>query len=149
MLISELNTGVVWALGVLLVLALVGIFSPPSRRKIRTWLARRSRARYEFLKNEISKRHFGGYAGLIVDFPGRKFKEAELRVFFRLPMYHVVMNQDKKLCIFWHRERLTKEIGTGAALKEGEVITPEKPGRFSVVPDASTVDEKSAEVKTS
>lgn len=110
-----------------------------------SWRKRRREAmrreRYEFLKSKISERHFGGYAGLIVDFPGRKFDLVDLGC-FKAPMYYIVKNADMKWCIFWDRKRLTSEIGAGAPLKEGEVLVPESSaGRSKPSSTVETIDE--------
>lgn len=98
------------------------------------------RARYEFLKQRISERHFDGYAGLIVDFPGRKFDKLDFAS-FKAPMYMWVKNQDMKWCVFWDRGRMAREIGAGAPLRDGEVLIPDPPGRTKpAAPE--TIDEK-------
>lgn len=84
-------------------------------------VAKMRRGRYERLKALISERHFGGYAGLIVD--AKDYDWADM-MSFRPPMYGAVKNKADDWCIFWDRKLLTQEIGTGAPLKEGEVITP-------------------------
>jgi len=88
----------------------------------------RRRANYEFLKANISQRHFDGFAGLVVDFKGKSFDKYDLGC-FTAPMYYMVKNADDKWCIFWDRKRLAREIGTGAPLKEGEVLLPDTLGR--------------------
>lgn len=95
--------------------AIISFFTGP-------WRARRAkirRARYEELKQLISQRHFGGYAGLIVEDP--KYDRLDMAC-FGPPMYGVVKNKDMKWCIFWDRPRMMREIGTGAPLREGETI---------------------------
>lgn len=98
------------------------------------------RERYEFLKAKISERHFAGFAGLVVDFPDRKFDVTDLSC-FKAPMYAMVKNQDMKWCIFWDRARMVREIGTGAPLKEGEVLIPDTVGRTKPQSTVETIDE--------
>ncbi len=100
----------------------------------------RRRANYEFLKAAISARHFGGFRGLIVDFPGKKFDKVDLAS-FRQPMYFLVMNQDRKWCIFWDSAKLAQEIGVGAPLQPGEVLV-ENRGPMKPEATADQIDEK-------
>ena len=84
-------------------------------------VAKMRRARYDTLKALIAERHFGGYAGLIVEANDYDWTDM---VSFRAPMYGAVKNKAGDWCIFWDRKMLTAEIGTGAPLKEGEVVSP-------------------------
>lgn len=97
------------------------------------------RARYEELKAQISARHFGGYAGLVVE--DKKYDRIDMAC-FQHPMYVVVQNQDLKYCIFWDRPRMAKEIGTGAPLKEGELMIPETGVRSKPSSTLETIDEQ-------
>lgn len=108
---------------------------------LRSWRARRARARYDFLKAEICKRHFEGYKGLIVDFPGRRFSIQDLAC-FKSPMYFMIRNADKKWCIFWDHKRMSQEIGTGKPLKDGEPFQQEIVGKFNPKNTPDKVDEK-------
>lgn len=83
--------------------------------------SKRRRERYELLKAAISERHFAGYAGLICDFDDWEPDAIDMAS-FRAPMYGTVKNANMRWCIFWDRDRMTREIGVGAPLKEGETI---------------------------
>ncbi len=83
-------------------------------------VAKMRRARYDTLKAAIAERHFGGYAGLIVE--QKAYDWADM-MSFKAPMYGAVQNKDGDWCIFWDRKMLTEEIGVGAPLKEGECVS--------------------------
>lgn len=99
------------------------------------------RSNYDFLKAQISERHFAGYGGLTVDFHGRKFDRIDMEC-FRPPMYGVVRNQKGHWCIFWDRAKLTNEIGVGAPLKDGEVIVPQTNDRVWKQIDTEAIDDQ-------
>lgn len=82
--------------------------------------AKMRRARYDTLKALIAERHFQGFAGLIVS--AKNYDWTDMGS-FGPPMYGAVKNKAGDWCIFWDRKMLTAEIGTGAPLKEGEVIS--------------------------
>lgn len=103
--------------------------------------ARRRREHYEFLKAEISKRHFDGFAGLVVDFPGRRFRREDIAC-FGTPMYQAVRNKDMKWCIFWDRSRMSREIGVGQPLKEGEALISDVKVRTHPDSNLETIDER-------
>lgn len=103
--------------------------------------AKRRRARYEFLKAEIVKRHLGGYKGLIVRFPGRRFDIQDIAC-FKAPMYFSVKNQDGHWCIFWDRARMVREVGTGAELQPGEELIPDTRGRSKPQAAPDEIDDK-------
>ncbi len=84
------------------------------------------RARYDELKAMICDRHYAGYGGLVVE--DKKFDAIDMKS-FKAPMYGCVQNKEMKWCIFWDRGKLTREIGTGAPLKDGELMLAEKGGR--------------------
>lgn len=101
-------------------------------------VAKLRRARYDVLKALIAERHFGGYAGLIVD--AKDYDWTDM-MSFGPPMYGAVKNKAGDWCIFWDRKLLTQEIGTGSPLKEGEVISPvDDPKIWQRTPEE--VDEK-------
>lgn len=104
------------------------------------WVKQRRRLNYEYLKSEISKRHFAGYAGLVVD-PKKKLDKIDLAS-FKSPMYGIVKNKDDHWCIFWDRQKLAQEIGVGAPLKEGEVLIEDKLGRTCPDSTLETIDEQ-------
>ena len=106
-------------------------------KKINFVSARSRRERYEFLKAEISKRHFAGFKGLIVNFP-RKFDAIDIGS-FKPPMYQVCKNADNCWCIFWDPAKMTKEIGAGAPLQDGESFIPSV--KTKINPDPSLIDE--------
>lgn len=109
---------------------------------------KRARDRYEFLKQAISSRHFNGYAGLIVDDSlGKKFSKKDFAC-FKAPMYYWVKNQDGFWCVFWDRGRLTREIGTGAPLKPGEVMIEDTAGRTKPSSTLETIDEQKSLVSS-
>ncbi len=108
---------------------------------LQAWRKRRSRERYDFLKSAISKRHFGGYAGLIVDDLPRKFGQKD-RDCFQPPMYYWVKNQDMKWCVFWHRKRLSEEIGAGPPLLPGELDIKDTVGRTASIGTPNTINDK-------
>lgn len=99
------------------------------------------RERYDELKKLISERHFGGYAGLTVT--DAKYDRLDLAC-FGPPMYQVCRNQEWQYCIFWDRPRMIREIGTGAPLREGEVIIPDTIGRTKPSSTLETIDDKQA-----
>lgn len=109
--------------------------------------AAKRRERYEFLKARISERHFAGFAGLIVDFKGRKFDKTDLAC-FKSPMYYMAKNQDMKWCIFWDKARMAREIGAGAPLREGECLIPDTVGRTKPQGTIETIEEKSPLIQT-
>ncbi len=103
--------------------------------------AKMRRERYEELKALIAERHFGGYAGLIVE--NSKFDKVDMCC-FPSPMYHIVKNKDMKWCIFWDRSRMVREIGTGAPLKDGEVLIPDTKIRTKPDGTLDTINEQKA-----
>lgn len=107
------------------------------------------RDNYEFLKTEISKRHFAGFAGLIVNFKGKTFDIEDMFV-FKAPMYGIAKNQDGHWCIFWDRKKLAEEIGVGAPLREGEVLADaatKDEGRIWKQIDTDKIDEQKPLIK--
>lgn len=117
---------------------------------------KRARDRYELLKRAISYRHFNGFAGLVInrdivvqgeggipDFidGSRKFTKKDFEC-FKAPMYFWTKNQDGFWCVFWDRGRLTREIGTGAPLREGELMIDDPAGRTKPSSTLETIDEQ-------
>jgi hypothetical protein len=102
-------------------LAIVAVKSTPQYRKRDLALRR---IKYDILKEQIKERHLGGFAGLIVEDDKYKFDAIDMAS-FKPPMYGVVMNANNKWCIFWSRKKMIQELGTGAPLREGEVVNPE------------------------
>lgn len=102
---------------------------------------KRRRERYEFLKAKISERHFGGFRGMIVNFPGRRFDKFDFGC-FPSPMYFWVKNRDGNWVVFWDHARMTREIGTGKPLQDGEALIPDTPGRSKPQAEPEQVDEQ-------
>lgn len=123
---------------------------------------KRARDRYELLKRAISYRHFNGFAGLVINdeiviagaedgstafVSGRKFSKKDFAC-FKAPMYMWAKNQDGYWCVFWDRGRLTREIGTGAPLKTGEVMIDDTAGKTKPSSTLETIDEQKPLVST-
>jgi len=103
---------------------------------------RRARARYDFLKAEIAKRHFEGYGGLIMNTSKLKRYSKKDFACFPAPMYMWIKNAENHWCVFWDRGRMTREIGTGAPIKDGAELLPDHPGRTRPEGTLETINEK-------
>jgi hypothetical protein len=119
---------------------------------LKPYRMKRARQRYELLKKAISYRHFNGFAGLVLSelvsvtedkfINGKAFGKDDFAC-FKSPMYFWIKNQDGDWCVFWDRARLTREIGTGAPLKEGELMILENSvGRMKPSSTLETIDEQ-------